>query len=86
MLKARAAKRYPAAALENGWQGRAELRLKVSADGAVDSIAVRTSSGHAALDAAAVEMAALAAPQVPVPASLRGLDFGVDLPVIFSLR
>jgi len=85
LLKARDFRRYPLAAIEYGWQGRIDLWVGVAADGRIESVQVRSGSGHAALDAAAAEMAADAASQVPIPPSLRGRAFGADLAVAFSL-
>lgn len=50
---------YPADALEEGAGGETLLRIRISDDGLVDSVAVMTSSGHAVLDSAAVEGARL---------------------------
>lgn len=50
---------YPADALEEGAGGETLLRIRISAAGRVDSVAVVTSSGHAVLDSAAVEGARL---------------------------
>ncbi|MXX79104.1 MAG: energy transducer TonB [Gemmatimonadales bacterium] len=50
---------YPAEALEEGAGGEILLRIRISAAGRVDSVAVVTSSGHAILDSAAVEGARL---------------------------
>lgn len=46
---------YPAAALRAGIEGRVIVRVELTGDGRVSAAAVRTSSGHAALDAAALE-------------------------------
>ncbi|MDE2663631.1 MAG: energy transducer TonB [Gemmatimonadota bacterium] len=46
---------YPAEALEEGAGGEILLRIRITAAGRVDSVAVATSSGHAVLDSAAVE-------------------------------
>jgi protein TonB len=45
---------YPKASLDLGEEGRVLLDVQVSASGAVDQVSVRTSSGHARLDQAAV--------------------------------
>lgn len=78
--------RYPRIAIENNWQGRVEVRLTVAADGAIASIGLRRGSGHEVLDRQALDMIGRAAPQVPLPAALRGREFALDIPVIFSLR
>lgn len=46
---------YPRVARRLGEQGRVILRVLVSARGSADEVQVRTSSGHARLDAAALE-------------------------------
>ncbi|MYA34624.1 MAG: energy transducer TonB [Gemmatimonadales bacterium] len=46
---------YPAAALEERVGGEILLRIRITAAGRVDSVAVATSSGHAVLDSAAAE-------------------------------
>jgi len=46
---------YPAVAKRRGWQGKVLLRVKVSAQGLSDAVAVERSSGHEMLDDAAVE-------------------------------
>ena len=46
---------YPSLARRQGQQGRVVLRVLVNATGAAEQLEVRTSSGHAALDGAALE-------------------------------
>jgi len=77
--------RYPRIAIENGWQGRVEVRMSVAADGAIASVGLRKGSGHEILDRQALDMIGQAAPQVPLPPALRGREFAIDIPVIFSL-
>ncbi len=86
MARARGFNRYPRAAIENDWQGRSELRVHIAADGGVESIDVRKSSGYAVLDREAIAMIAEAARRVPIPESLRGREFAIEIPVIFSLQ
>lgn len=50
--------RYPDEALRAGWQGVAWLLVDVGPDGRVTNVALERSSGHAVLDAAAVEAVA----------------------------
>jgi protein TonB len=50
--------RYPDEALRAGWQGVAWLLVEVGPDGRVTNVALERSSGHAVLDAAAVEAVA----------------------------
>lgn len=49
------APKYPAAARERGWEGVVLLAVAVSAEGRADSVTVARSSGHGALDDAALE-------------------------------
>jgi periplasmic protein TonB len=79
-------KRYPAQAIERGWQGRVEVRLVIGANTFIKSATIRTSSGYAVLDDLALDMVRKGKPLVQIPAALRGREFTVDVPVIFSLR
>jgi len=83
---ARRFKRYPRAALDNTWQGRVEIHMAIGANGAIAALSVRSSTGHPVLDQQALEMIERAKATAPIPASLRGREFVVDIPVIFSLR
>ena len=83
---ARRYKRYPRAALDNNWQGRVEVRMVVGANGAIAALNVRSSAGHPVLDQQALEMIERAKAAAQVPPALRGREFTVDIPVIFSLR
>jgi len=83
---ARRYKRYPRVALDNNWQGRAEVRMAIGADGAIAALSVRASSGHEILDREALDMIRKATPVTPIPASLRGTAFTLDIPVVFSLE
>jgi protein TonB len=78
-------KRYPDRAIEAGWSGTAELRVKV-APGLGHPVAELTkSSGHAILDEAALEMMGRALPTTPIPTSLQARVFSVELPIVFEL-
>jgi protein TonB len=79
-------KRYPAIAMEKGWQGRVDVRIVIGANGMTQSITVKTSSGFEILDKTAIDMVTKAKPMTPIPVSLRGREFTVDIPVIFSLQ
>lgn len=78
-------KRYPQEALEAGAEGTVSVRVNISPAGVAD-VAVKTSSGHELLDAQAIEMFRSAAPQVPLPPSLLGQAFGVEVRAIYSLN
>ena len=49
---------YPRQAREKGWHGRVILRLKILADGTVESGTIHQSSGHQLLDDIAIKTAA----------------------------
>ena len=80
---ARQFKRYPPLARENGWQGRAEVRVSFGGAGA-PALAVSRSSGYAVLDRQAVETLTSALPAMP--SQLLGRLFELDFPVVFSLE
>ena len=79
-------RRYPAQALEKGWQGKVEIRLAIGANGLTQSYVIKTSSGFPLLDETALDMVKKGRPLVQVPPSLRGREFVVDVPVIFDLK
>ena len=79
-------KKYPRLAIDNNWEGQAEVRMEIGADGAMGSIRIKTSSGFDSLDQQALEMIRQAKPLAPIPAALRGKGFTVDVPVLFSLK
>jgi protein TonB len=83
---ARRYKRYPAQAMERGWQGKVEVRLVIAADGRIKSASVRTSSGYGILDQQALDMITKGKTLAQIPGALRGRDFVVDVPVIFDLQ
>lgn len=82
--EARRHKRYPARAIDAGWEGTAELRVTVTAR-AAPTVHLLRSSGHAALDAAALDMLGKAIPATALPVTLKDREFSVDLPVVFEL-
>ena len=62
---------YPTALLGNKDAGRPTLEVVIAADGQLDDIIVRRSSGDTALDQAALRILRLAAPFPPLPPSIR---------------
>jgi periplasmic protein TonB len=58
----------------------------IGANTFIKSATIRTSSGYAVLDDLALDMVRKGKPLVQIPAALRGREFTVDVPVIFSLR
>lgn len=83
--QARRFKRYPAQALVYGWVGSAEIRVEVGRDGQPHTATVARSSGHEALDRAALAMIDAGAMRARLPDSLRGQAFAIVLPVVFNL-
>lgn len=83
---ARRYKRYPRAAMDNQWEGAAEVAMVIGANGMIREMTISLSSGHALLDRQAIDMFRKAKPLVPIPASLRGREFRVTLKAIYSLR
>lgn len=83
---ARRYKIYPRVAIDNNWEGKVQVRMVVGATGSIASLQVTASAGHEVLDAQALEMIRRAWPEAQLPANLRGREFAVDVPVIFSLR
>lgn len=77
-------KRYPRMAMDNNWEGRTDVRIVFGADGKRLSITIARSSGHETLDRQALDTVSKAF--VPVPAALRGKEFAVEIPVIYSLK
>jgi protein TonB len=78
-------KRYPAIAMEKGWQGRVEVNMVIGANGMIARASIKTSSGHEILDKQAIDMLRKGKTTVQIPARLRGRAFSVDVPVIFNL-
>jgi protein TonB len=77
-------KRYPSAARLNGWEGKVVLRAVIRADGHLSEVKVHKSSGHEALDNAAIESIRLACPlhlQQPIGTS----ELAIYVPIVYSL-
>jgi protein TonB len=85
IIATRRYKRYPAIAMEKGWQGRVEVHMAIGADGMIAGASIKSGSGHEVLDKQALEMLQRGKTAVPIPASLRGREFSIDVPVIFNL-
>jgi len=84
--QARRYKRYPRFARDNGWEGKVDVRMEIGADGSIASLRVARGTGYSILDQQALEMVRRAKPDASIPQGLRGKAFGIDVPVIFSLR
>jgi protein TonB len=86
MSAARQFKRYPRVARDQSWQGRVEIRLAIGSSGEISVLSVRSSTGYELLDQHALEMIERAKALVQIPPALRGKEFSMDIPVVFSLR
>lgn len=84
--RAKRYKRYPRFARDNGWEGKVDVRMEIGADGSIASLRVARGTGYSILDQQALEMVRRAKPDASIPQGLRGKAFGIDVPVIFSLR
>jgi TonB family protein len=83
---ARRFKHYPDAAVENNWQGKVEIRMLVGSSGEITALNLRASAGHEVLDQHALEIVERAKSMATIPPALRGKEFAVDVPIVFSLR
>lgn len=83
---ARRYKRYPRIAQDNNWTGTSSVRLVIGADGGIESLIVRTSSGYAVLDQEALAMLRTAKSKATIPPALRGKTITLDVPVIFNMK
>ncbi|MDP1606587.1 MAG: TonB family protein [Rhodocyclaceae bacterium] len=85
-VEARRFRRYPGAAERAGLTGTAEVRVTVESGVSARRVDLNRSSGHALLDAAALEMLRQAVPRTALPESLQGRNFVVLLPVVFEVE
>ena len=83
---ARRFKRYPRVAVDQNWQGNVEVRMVIATNGEISALVVRSSAGHQMLDQHALEMIERAKAMTQIPPALRGKEFTVDVPIVFSLR
>ena len=77
---------YPRMAQMRRWEGVAEIRVQIGADGKVAEVSISHSSGFDMLDQQALEMVKAAAALVEVPPQLRGTTTPVVVPVRFRLQ
>ena len=78
--------RYPLIAQRRGWEGTAEVLLKIAPDGRVVDITLGRSSGRDVLDQEALNMVRRAAPLPQAPEGLRGHRLNVTVPIVFRLQ
>jgi protein TonB len=79
-------KRYPATALQQHWEGIAEVKLTIGPDGRIRDAVIANSSGYEMLDKVAIEMVRKAAPLTEIKPSLRNKEFSVNLPIVFNIE
>ena len=60
--------------------------MVIGANGMTSNASIKTSSGHEILDNQALDMIKKGKTTVQIPASLRGREFTIDVPVIFNLE
>ncbi|RPH77210.1 MAG: TonB family protein [Nitrospiraceae bacterium] len=77
-------KRYPSTARLNGWEGKVVLRAVIRSDGHLSEVKVHRSSGHEALDNAAVEAIRLVCP-LHMHQPLGTSEVAVYVPMVYSL-
>jgi len=77
---------YPRLAVMRRWQGTADLKLQIAADGGLKALSVAHSSGFEILDDQAMKMVKEAMPLPTLPDGLRGREFVIDIPVAFKLQ
>ena len=79
-------KRYPSEAMQQNWEGTAQLRVHIGADGRIAGVDLVSSTGHDLLDEQAKTTVNKAKPFVQIPAELRGQPFDAEIRIIFSLK
>lgn len=79
-------KRYPSTARSQRLEGEVAVRFKISRAGKLVSADVLRSSGHAALDEAALELLRRAQPMPTFPASMRSSELELVAPINFRLK
>lgn len=77
-------KRYPSTARLNGDEGKVVLRAVIRADGHLSEVKVHRSSGHEALDNAAIESIRLVCP-LHMHQPLGTTEVAVYIPIVYSL-
>ncbi len=76
--------RYPVAARMNGLEGKVIVKVVILSDGSLADVAVKKSSGHHELDAAALETVRQATPLL-MTQPLKKSEVVINLPIVYSL-
>jgi protein TonB len=79
-------KRYPRTSQDRGDQGVVHLRFTMTRQGRVLAQRIERTSGHAPLDAEALDLIQRAQPLPAPPADMPGEQFDLLIPIQFSLR
>jgi protein TonB len=77
---------YPLIAKRRFWEGTAQVRLIIGADGKVTRIELGKGTGREVLDKEALEMVRRASPLPLPPQELRGRELAVTVPIAFRLQ
>lgn len=78
--------RYPAPALDQRWEGVANVRVSVDEKGYIKSVELLKSSGYELLDEQAKIAVQKAKPFVQIPPPLRGKAFLASVAVVFNVK
>ena len=76
---------YPPQAIKNGWQGEADILIKISASGDITYEVVHGSK-YLILDKQAMEMVRKAAAEFSLPEKYRGKQIQIIIPVAFVIK
>jgi protein TonB len=79
-------KLYPNEAMSQGWEGTAQIKVHIGADGRIAGIDLVSSTGHDMLDEQAKKTAQKAKPFVQIPPQLKGQPFDAEIRVVFTLK
>lgn len=79
-------KLYPSEAMSQGWEGTAQIKVHIGADGRIAGIDLVSSTGHDMLDEQAKKTAQKAKPFVQIPPALKGQPFDAEIRVVFTLK
>jgi len=78
-------KTYPPELKKRKTQGVVTLKFGIRGNGEIFAASIKTSSGHGALDDAALQMLADASPLPPLPASIKKEEIHLVIPIEYSL-
>ncbi len=79
-------KRYPRLSRRRGEEGHTLVNFVIRADGTLEEIRLRESSGHRRLDQAALRTLHEVSPFRPIPPALARERWEISVPIVFRLR